>query len=126
MAKADQRFVVDGALRMLSKKFNPGAVLIDAPSWWKSDMDLVAASAGFLDHVIDSQEFCKNHLISWLSSSSGAGVGENIAIRRVVVATLSKVKYDIETVLEKILQQFGDQLYIKHAPILQQEGMLTS
>ncbi|RAL66882.1 hypothetical protein DID88_007664 [Monilinia fructigena] len=51
----------------------------------------------------------------------GAGIGEGVAIRRAAIASLSKNKKDIETVLEKSLSQFGDMLYIRHAPILQQE-----
>jgi hypothetical protein len=35
---------------------------------------------------------------------------------------LSRDKSDIQAVLEKSLQQFGDQLYIKHTPTLQQDG----
>jgi len=63
-------------------------------------------------------------LLSWLTSSTGAGVGEGIAIRRAVVAALAEDKSDMETVLEKSLQQLGDQLYIKHTPTMQQEGII--
>ncbi len=35
---------------------------------------------------------------------------------------LADDKEAITTVLEKSIGQFGDQLYIKHTPILQQEG----
>lgn len=28
----------------------------------------------------------------------------------------------IQRIMEKAMEQFGDQLYIKHTPILQQEG----
>lgn len=67
----------------------------------------------------------KEHLISWLTGTSGAGLGDGIAIRRTVVVVLSKDKAAIETVLEKSLQNFGDQLYIKHTPTLQQEGIVS-
>lgn len=67
----------------------------------------------------------KEHLISWLTGTSGAGLGDGIAIRRAAVVVLSKDKAAIETVLEKSLQQFGDQLYIKHTPTLQQEGIVS-
>ena len=52
----------------------------------------------------------------------GAGVGDGIGIRRAVVAVLAKDKEAITTVLEKSVNQFGDQLYIKHTAVLQQEG----
>jgi telomere length regulation protein len=38
------------------------------------------------------------------------------------MAVVSQQKDDIVAVLEKSLSQFGDQLYIKHSPALQQEG----
>ncbi|TVY88746.1 DNA replication checkpoint protein tel2, partial [Lachnellula willkommii] len=55
----------------------------------------------------------------WIAD--GTGVGEGIAIRRAVVTALAEDKSDMETVLEKSLQQLGDQLYIKHTPTMQQE-----
>ena len=65
----------------------------------------------------------KSHIITWLTSSSGAGVGDGISIRRSVIVALAEDKNDIEMVLEKSLKQFGDQLYIKHTPTMQQEGI---
>jgi telomere length regulation protein len=64
-------------------------------------------------------------LILWLTSSSGAGVGSSIAIRRAAIAALSVDRTDAEAILDKSLRQFGDQLYIKHTPTMQQEGILT-
>ncbi|KAG7121153.1 DNA replication checkpoint protein tel2 like [Verticillium longisporum] len=63
-----------------------------------------------------------NHLVLWLTNSTGAGLGEAIGIRRAVVAVVGKDKECTSQVLEKSLSQFGDQLYIKHSPMLQQEA----
>ena len=52
----------------------------------------------------------------------GAGIGEPISIRRAAIAAVSHSKYDMEAILEKSMQQFGDQLYIKHTPSMQQDG----
>jgi telomere length regulation protein len=38
------------------------------------------------------------------------------------MAVISQDRDDLVAVLEKSLSQFGDQLYIKHSPMLQQEG----
>ena len=75
--------------------------------------------------VVNNQEFRKIQVVSWLTSSSGAGVGESIAIRRASVVALSVSKNDLEAIFEKSLQQFGDQLYIRHTPIMQQEGIYS-
>ena len=84
---------------------------------------MVSAAARLINMVVNNQDFRKIQLISWLTSSSGAGIGEGIAIRRASVAALSGSKNDLEAIFEKSLQQFGDQLYIRHTPIMQQEGI---
>lgn len=61
-------------------------------------------------------------MLEWLTGSSAAGLGEGVGIRRAVLAVVSQHRDDIVAVLEKSLSQFGDQLYIKHSPLLQQEG----
>jgi telomere length regulation protein len=61
-------------------------------------------------------------LIDWCASSSGAGLGDGIGIRRAVVAAVAQDRDAIIAVLEKSLAQFGDELYIKHSAILQQDG----
>ncbi|KAK0624707.1 telomere length regulation protein-domain-containing protein [Bombardia bombarda] len=83
---------------------------------------LISAVAGALKSIIGSDENRKNHLVEWLTGSSGAGLGEGVAIRRAVLAVVSEERDRIVTVLEKSIGQFGDQLYIKHSPMLQQEA----
>lgn len=83
---------------------------------------LVSAVAGALNSIVSMDQNLRRHLVEWLTSSSGAGLGEGVGIRRAVLAVVSQQKDDIVAVLEKSLSQFGDQLYIKHSPVLQQEG----
>ncbi|KAK5624704.1 hypothetical protein RRF57_000420 [Xylaria bambusicola] len=82
------------------------------------------ASVGILQSIIANNDAQRDNLVTWLTSASGAGVGERCGIRRAAVAALAVHKESISTVLERSLSQFSDQLYIKHAPILQQEGKL--
>lgn len=83
---------------------------------------VLSAVAGLLRNVTEGNQDCKNQLINWCTASAGAGLGDAIGIRRAVLSALSQDKDSMVTVLEKSLSQFGDQLYIKHTPILQQEG----
>lgn len=83
---------------------------------------VVSAVAGLIDSVVQDDQGRKMHLVNWCCSPSGAGLGDGIGIRRAVVAVLAKDRELLATVLEKSLNQFGDQLYIKHTAILQQEG----
>ncbi|KAF4466884.1 dna replication checkpoint tel2 [Fusarium albosuccineum] len=80
----------------------------------------VSATAGIIKELVLSDEMRRNIIISWCASSSGAGLGDGIGIRRAVIAALSHDRDAITAVLEKSLAQFGDDLYIKHVAILQQ------
>jgi telomere length regulation protein len=83
----------------------------------------VSAAAGIIDALIKGNETLYNYLVTWCTSSSGAGLGDSVGIRRAILAVLAQNKDGITTVFEKSLSQFGDQLYIKHAAILQQNGI---
>ncbi|KAK0126097.1 telomere binding protein [Cadophora gregata] len=118
----EQRNFLYSLLKIVSRDFLSSPVTTEAdPQWWKSDASVVAAAARLISLVVAENESRKNLLISWLTNSSGAGVGDGIAIRRAVIMSLSVGKSDIEAILEKSLAQFGDQLYIRHTPTLQQE-----
>jgi telomere length regulation protein len=118
----EQQTFLNGALRLLSRDYLGQSTVNRGTEWWKEDSDVVGAGAGYLKLIVSQNESRKSHLIAWLTSSTGAGVGDSIGIRRAVIAALSDSKYDLDTLLENSLQQFGDQLYIRHTPSLQQEG----
>jgi len=119
----EQKMVLDAALKTLSKRHLSTSIANDSLDWWRVDAEVVAGAAGYLGLIVSKDNSRRSHLISWLTGLSGAGIGEAVGIRRAAVAVLSDSKYDMESVLEKSLQQFGDQLYIKHTPSLQQEGI---
>lgn len=123
----EQRNVIYATLQIASREYLSTAITTEADAfWWKSNAKAVSGGAGLVKLLMANEESRKTQLLSWLTSSTGAGVGEGIAIRRAVVAALSEDKADIETILEKSLQQLGDQLYIKHTPTMQQEGRLPN
>lgn len=87
---------------------------------------VISAAAGIIKSLVTDDTKCLSHLVTWLTSANGAGLGDTIGIRRAVLAVLSSDRDSIATVFEKCLSQFGDYLYIRHTPILQQEGMQDS
>lgn len=87
-----------------------------------SEDPIIWAAASALKQIIGDEEVRKGHLLSWLTGTPGAGLGEGCGIRRAAIAVLADDREAIAMVLEKSLSQFGDQLYIKHTPMLQQEG----
>lgn len=91
-----------------------------------ADQPKISAAAGIIKSLVADDTKHLSHLVSWLTGATGAGLGDTIAIRRAVLAVLSSDRDSIATVFEKSLSQFGDYLYIRHTPILQQEGMQDS
>ena len=84
--------------------------------------ETVSAAAGIINAALGDHPQNRACIVDWCTASSGGGLGDGVGIRRAVVAVLAKDKEAITTTFEKSLAQFGDQLYIKHAAILQQEG----
>lgn len=84
---------------------------------------IISAVSEVIKIAIVGDEGRRSHLINWCTSSSGAGLGDAIGIRRAVLSVLAEDRESITVVLEKSLSQFGDELYIKHAAMLQQDGM---
>ena len=83
---------------------------------------VISAVAGLIRKVTCDEPSQKSWIVSWLTGPVGAGPNANIAIRRAAFACLAEdedTKYEI---MEKSLNQFADDLYIKHTPMLQQEG----
>lgn len=83
---------------------------------------MISAAAGVIKSLVADDTKYLSHLVTWLTSANGAGLGDTICIRRAVLAVLSSDRDSIATVFEKSLSQFGDYLYIRHTPVLQQEG----
>ena len=87
---------------------------------------IIAACASAIKAAIGDSETDKTLLVNWCTSVSGAGLGHGAGIRRAVVAALGNDRDAITQVFEKSLAQFGDEIYVKHAAIIQQESELYS
>ncbi|KAK0728974.1 telomere length regulation protein-domain-containing protein [Apiosordaria backusii] len=118
LPSTEQRKVLFSILKLFSSKYLDRLGHCDT----EDSKPLVAAVAGALEAIIGESNNLKDYLVEWLTSSSGAGLGEGVGIRRAVLAVVSQNRDGVVTVLEKSLGQFGDQLYIKHSPMLQQEA----
>lgn len=122
----EQKNILQAFLKLISKEYLGAAIVTeDNDEWWHEDAGTISAIAGLIKIIIADNGTRKEALVNWLTASTGAGVGENIGIRRAAVAVVSGDRDDLMTVLEKSLEQFGDQLYIGHTPTLQQEGELS-
>ncbi|CUS11529.1 unnamed protein product [Tuber aestivum] len=109
-------------LRKLSLKhlsISPG--MYQESEWWKGDAARVSSVAGLIDSLVGCDDDLQALVVEWLVGSQGGGIGEPIGIRRALIVLLAKDAMTLKELFEKSLQQFSNQLWIKHAPILQQE-----
>lgn len=114
----DQRKIIFAVLKILSDTYLDRLGSCESPE----SVPIIAGAAGAIKAIVDTNGAKVAHLVFWLTSSSGAGLGEGVGIRRAVMAVVAQNRESIINVLEKSLAQFGDQLYIKHSPTLQQEA----
>lgn len=119
----EQRNFILASLKLVSSDFLSSITTSeDGADWWRADAATISAAAGLIKLILADEDSRKTQVLAWLTSSSGAGVGEGIAVRRAVMAVLAADKSLMETIFDKSLLQFGDQLYIKHTPTMQQDG----
>ncbi|KAK2038381.1 telomere length regulation protein [Colletotrichum somersetense] len=117
-SQLEQKRVMFAALKYLSEAF---LNKLDDAEALEPNV-IISAAAGVIEKMVSKDESRKVHMISWLTSSTGAGLGDGIGIRRAVLAALAQDKECTVLVFEKSLHQFGDQLYIKHSPMMQQQA----
>ncbi|CAZ84955.1 unnamed protein product [Tuber melanosporum] len=109
-------------LRKLSlKHLSISPEMYHESGWWKEDAAKVSSIAGLIGSLVDGDDDLRALVVEWLVGSQGGGIGEPIGIRRALIAILAKDAITLKGLFEKSLQHFSNQLWIKHAPILQQE-----
>ena len=101
----------------------------------------VCAAARLLQTLTKDSDVRKDHLLSLLMRSTLPSLDDSLAARRSVMAALAQDEGEalpcqycvdrltwidkLHTLLESCIKIFGDSIYIKHTPVLQQECMRT-
>lgn len=118
----EQSKFLTSLMMLLSRKLStPGDSPFDTSSLKTTPKSISGASA-VLKELIAESETLKSVLTEIATGDLGSTFNISPALLRAVLATLSYDQDVLETVMEKSLNRFGDNLYIKHAPILQQEA----
>lgn len=117
----EKRTCLTSLLRVLSTHFVAGYPTDNLGNWWAAECKQVSGAAALLS-IFAEDESCKHSLIEWLLPSTGAGIGEAIGIRRVVLLVIEQDPFAMAEVFEKTLSQFADKLWIRHTPVVRQEG----
>ncbi|KAL9120891.1 MAG: hypothetical protein Q9187_002558, partial [Circinaria calcarea] len=122
LAIHEQKTVLQSTLRILSKIDTPSTQSMNGSS---ATADITAKTvrgmAALLVTVMGSQVQLREALADWLTSTSGGSIGVDDNTRRATTAVLAQDQELFESTLSKLLQLFGDKLYIKHTPVLHQE-----
>ncbi|CAK7219720.1 telomere binding protein [Sporothrix curviconia] len=114
----EQKKILSGVLKYAAEAFFGSATTDTA----EVKTSAVSAVAGLVKRVTGSSPLLQEQLASWLLKDPAVGVIGGIGIRRAALAVLSEDPKGLSDVLDKSMSEFGDQLFIKHAPIIQQEA----
>ncbi|EUC35962.1 hypothetical protein COCCADRAFT_34551 [Bipolaris zeicola 26-R-13] len=84
---------------------------------------VIDAAGGLFHDLIKDNDVLKEHLISTLTRSTIPVLDDSLSVRRSVVAALAKDHDKLHTLLESLIKLFGDSVYIRYTPVLQQEAL---
>ncbi|KAK7531064.1 telomere length regulation protein-domain-containing protein [Phyllosticta citricarpa] len=114
----EQRHFLFSTLDWISKK-HPGAQRASKMETEKEKKALSGASA-LIAVLISSNDSMKDALVNWLSSENCVS---SFLSRRAALAALQNDEDRMVKVMERTMEQFGDELFIKHTPMIQQEAL---
>ncbi|KAK7540773.1 telomere length regulation protein-domain-containing protein [Phyllosticta citribraziliensis] len=114
----EQRQFLFSTIDWISKK-HLGAQRVSKMETEKEQRALSGASA-LIAVLISSSNSMKDALVNWLSSENCVG---SFLVRRAAIAALQTDEDRMTKVMERTMEQFGDELFIKHTPIVHQEAL---
>ncbi|KAF8245837.1 hypothetical protein K440DRAFT_586731 [Wilcoxina mikolae CBS 423.85] len=117
----DKRSYMVSLLRVISLQHFQTTYQEDDDTWWKHDATKVSSAAALLEKFILHDDDFRSLILEWLTSTTGGGVGEPLALRRSIMAVVAQDELAFRELFEKLLQQFADKLWINHTPIMRQE-----
>ncbi|KIW65690.1 hypothetical protein PV04_07923 [Phialophora macrospora] len=119
----DQKAIFDTVLRDLARRFLQTGVegVRDKESLMRS-APAVSGVAAMVKGLAQNNALLEDHVVYWLTNTSGEYAGLGLDARRAVIATLATSQDQLERILEKTTETFGNKLQIQHDAILQQES----
>ncbi|KAF2132660.1 hypothetical protein P153DRAFT_309193 [Dothidotthia symphoricarpi CBS 119687] len=122
MKTFEQRKFLNAVIAFVDKQYFP-SIMVDKEDTSITASKPISSVAGLLYSLTKDNDVLKEHLVSALAKSTIPSLSESFAARRSVIAALSKDDDKIHTLLENSIRLFGDSVYIKHTPIVQQEAL---
>ncbi|KAF2634151.1 hypothetical protein P280DRAFT_464080 [Massarina eburnea CBS 473.64] len=122
MKSFEQRKYLNAIVTFVAKQYFGSAIETRNDTPIKSSVT-VSAAAALIDTLIKDSESLKEHITSVLTKSNIPALDDSLLTRRSVLAVVARDEDQLHSLLENSLKLFGDGFYIKHTPILQQEGL---
>lgn len=116
LVRFQQRQFLNSVLGLIMKKLIPAQSFGFENDTTDNKLSIARSSAMLQTLVSIENSGYQEHLSSWLTRGTSAP----FALFRASLAVLPED--ETETVLQKSWEQFGDKLFVRHGPVIQQEG----
>ncbi|CAA9964536.1 telomere length regulation protein [Pyrenophora teres f. maculata] len=118
----EQRKYMNAFVAFIAKKYFATEIVSkeDAPI---PPSKAVSAAAALIYTLTKDNDVLKEHLVSSLTRSTIPALDDSLSARRSIVAALAKDEDKLHTLLEGMIKLFGDSIYIRHTPVIQQEAL---
>jgi telomere length regulation protein len=125
----EQRQFLDQTFKVLSRSCLPLTSPPDFDDALTETPSSIAAASATIAELIGSSEAMRAHLETWLSDPT-MNASESFGMRRAAVSAFAHasngaanmLEDPVQDLMEKTMKRFGDNLFVKHSPILQQEA----
>ncbi|KIV85837.1 hypothetical protein, variant [Exophiala sideris] len=119
----DQKSLFDAILRDLARRYLRSNVDVQEKEALLANVSTVGGVAAMINGLVQSNTVLRAHLTHWLTVTEREYAGLGLDARRAVMATVAQDQDQLQIILGKCLEKFGDKLRIQHDPILQQESI---
>jgi telomere length regulation protein len=125
----EQRQFLDQTFKVLSKQCLSLTSPPDFDDALTETPSTIAATSAIIVDLTAESEAMRAHLETWLSDPT-LNASESFSMRRAAVSafthaskgTANMLEDPVQDLMEKTMKRFGDNLFVKHSPILQQEA----
>ncbi|KAF1932154.1 uncharacterized protein M421DRAFT_54230 [Didymella exigua CBS 183.55] len=119
---SEQRKYINAVITYVTKQFFQSEVVskVDEPI---DQSPTVSGVACLLNSFMNNNEVLKDHIVSSLARSAIPSLDDSLATRRSVIAALAQDEEKLQTLFENCIKTFGDSVYVKHTPVMQQEAL---
>ncbi|OQD72946.1 hypothetical protein PENDEC_c018G04184 [Penicillium decumbens] len=119
LRQPEQVSVVEAIFRNIQKLYFPDDLAGTFISPVGSN-GVIAGVAALCSAIIGDRPFLKSQVLEWLSKSQGGSI-QTIGLRRALLATYND-RNELESLLVRSLEQFGDKFCIRHLPDITQSA----